>query len=172
MFSQFSNKNKLLILGIGSVLFLLLAYQLAIGKTVALYQKSKELEKNLAGSESIAQEIITLQQKRNKSAKKQEQFDEEWIFEVVTELCSKLDITIADLQQGEHFEYEQTEVITHQILLKGAYKNILQVMFAIEQEFKIGAIISTNFYKQKNRATKQEELYCHLYLRNIKPIKK
>lgn len=167
-------KQKVLLLSVGSVLFLVLAWYLSFSKTFTEYRKMTIVKERLQQAERVEQEIAQLQSSLAAYKKDSlvQQFSQERLFELVTEWCQEHDLIVQAMPEAKFVEQDGYRIYTNELHLKGAYVQIVELMYALERTFKIGQLVHGDFSLVKNRDTKRLELLANLHLKNIEPLAK
>ena len=167
-------KQKVLLLLVGSLLFAILAWYLSFSKTYIEYKKMRQATAQIQASGQLNQEIQQLE-KQLAAFKKDslaQSFSQERLYELVTDWCQKNNLAIEAMPQAEIVEQEGYRIFTNELRLKGAFIQLVELMYALERTYKIGQLVYGHFSLVKNRETKRIELIANLHLKNIESISK
>lgn len=169
------NKNakqrfRFLLAGMG--LLLILAYCFSIRNTIAAYLLFKKNKKSLQEASNAPHLIRQFQEQLTvlESLLIQSDYDRQLLFETVNTFCDKYGLRLDYFHPEKRFTHNDYEVITNQIKIEGAYKDITVLIYHLEQEKKLGHIASVSFDKQEERRTKRKYLTADIYVQNIQPV--
>ncbi len=143
-------------------------YSFSIRRTVSVYQvyqKNKQnIEKAASAPSDIARyekEWTLLQQTRQRA------YNREYLLDQLTSFCRAHELLIKSFPQALQQEKNQISIYTNHIELEGKYKDIVKLIFMIEQEQHLASVSSVKFYTLKDRIDKQTYLRAKLVLRNL-----
>lgn len=173
MFKQltYSTKNKLLIAGAFTLLYLI--YVFALKKTVDVYteyegskdkielianapQRTGELEKEL---QEINARIGTHQLPGIKTR--------QLLLELVSNYCQKNKAVLREFPDSETMEKEGLLVETNRFTVEGNYNTLVKLVYLMEQEYKIGRVASVKYQLKKDFKTQKMALTATMYIQNI-----
>lgn len=157
------------------LVFIILAYLLAIRKTVQTYETNKQLTQNIAIARNAPNSINKLEKKIN-----------EWddylltdctlneiqlkIFDQLSKVCNIHNVNLENLNKINSVNKNDIFIETYEVSIKGNFSNLLQAQHELERKTKFAIIVSANYRIVKNRKTKEEELILNLYLQSaLKP---
>jgi len=123
------NKKNIVLL-VGFILFIWLAYQLSFSKTFALKKQNNLLS-------------------------------------TINSFADTTNISIVSFQNPHVFKTNDTKTLTHSFTVKGNFNTITRLLFKLEQEYKLGNIISVNYQKNKNYRRNSEYLQCTILLQQV-----
>lgn len=174
------NKNRALILGLLTLLFI--AFRFGIAKTITLSKEVTRLKKEealyqsapaqLTALTSKEQQLNTMLANNNISGNS-----------VQNNLLTMLNTTSKNLSQGNtsafkilafetphHYKDEQTgsTVITHNFVIEGSYNVLIKTIYLLEQEYSFGNVVHVAFEKKKDFRTGKSSLQCTVLLQYIK----
>ena len=86
----------------------------------------------------------------------------------ISEYCKAHKAHISLLPQNHNENKNGYEVETNIVQFEGDYKEILQLIYDIEQQQKISKVVSANFEVKEDWAAKVKKLYATVYFQNIK----
>jgi hypothetical protein len=86
----------------------------------------------------------------------------------ISEYCNTHKTRISLLPQSHSIEKNGYEIETNIVQLEGDYKEILQMIYAVEQEKKLSKVVSVNFELKQDWLAKSKKLFATVYFQNIK----
>ena len=174
MFGNLTYRIKLMILGIGFVLFLIITYNLAFKKTFNLKRECRNIEARLEQSKNAPQQITMIKSKleeidRKVGGKSIDQINiEELIMEHISSFCKLNKLVLREYPGIHNYSQQDYTTETCKLTVEGSFLKLLRLAYGIEQNFSYGKVSSLNFYTEKNYRTKKEELLLEIYVQNIK----
>lgn len=135
-----------------------------------------DLEEQLATAVDAPQRISQLEQKladingqigSNISGNTDYQ---ELLLEKVSRYCSKNRLVLKQLPQTHSYVHQDFKVETHKVVVEGSFHKLLKLIYAIENDFKLGKLVSVRFETEKDFVTKSISLTASIYFQNIKSI--
>ncbi|TSE06683.1 hypothetical protein [Aquimarina algiphila] len=170
---QQKTKNILLIVGLFCML--LIAYQYGFAKTFTLRSEVAKLEhekdKYLAAPMQLAaltkkkQQLDAVLAKNNVEGNSVQQN----LLKTLNTLSNTSNIKIIAFEEPHVFTNETTNegTTTYDFILQGDYKALIQVIYALEQQYSFGNIAQVKFEKKKNFRTGARYLQCRLLLQRL-----
>ncbi|WP_108804567.1 hypothetical protein [Aquimarina sp. Aq107] len=170
-----TQKNKNIVLIIGLLLVLFIAYRYGFAKTFAIHKEVTKLENQKKIYESAPTQLVAL-------ANKEKQLDEilknnnvegnslqNNILKVLNTLSSDSNFKIINFEKPHKYidEDSQKTTTTYNFTLQGDYKSLIHVVYALEQNYSFGNILSVNFEKKKNFRTGNRFLQCKILLQRV-----
>lgn len=168
---SYRKKNKLLLLA--GVVLLLVIYFAVIQRTIDLYSDNSELKEKIALAEEAPEKIGLLEKKRSLLNARLKAYsidslkNREFILHLVTEFCTKKGILLKDFPSPGLENQGDFAIETNLIIAEGGYHDLLNLLFFLEQEMKIGRPGSVKFIKKFDNKRKKEVLTIEIYLQNI-----
>ena len=163
---DFKKRYRLLI---AFVLFIiLLIYIVSIKPTLVLWQKSNEIEKQYTQLQNNPNELATLKSKlQSYGSNNTVTFTSQNISDEISKYCVANGLkesypTPIKTQNGDLIVETDIFVIT------GGFHKITQLAYFMEQEKKIGKLISLQYEMKKNFETRSNYLEATFYLQTIK----
>lgn len=164
-------KKKVVALLLGSLGFLIIAYWLTISKTVEAYTDNSSMQERLAQATTVEKDISHYQQLLSNLDKQQHnQFSQEALFEFSTNFCQEHKLVIKKMPQASIALQNDYKIMTNLIEVEGNFIAITQLLYALEQEEKLGHIVSCQYQLRKNRESRTQELIGAIYLQNIQSV--
>ena len=90
------------------------------------------------------------------------------LLEIVNNFSIDNGLTIISFDKTHRFQDNNTLLNTYGFKVRGSYKSILKLIYALEQHYKFGKTTSVFFEKKKNYRTYRSYLECQIYLQKIK----
>ena len=94
-------------------------------------------------------------------------YKRELLLEKVTGFCRDKGLLVTAFPQAERLQQDEATVVTHQIEVQGSYEAMVQLVYLLEQEDRLGAISSLRFFKHKDRKDRRQRLRANITLRNL-----
>ncbi|MEM8908239.1 MAG: hypothetical protein AAGD05_10375 [Bacteroidota bacterium] len=164
--TTYRKKNQYL-LG-GTVLLLVLIGWVSIRPTWALYKESRQLVEEQNRAATAPAEIARYQQQlANLKASTPQPFQRALLLEQVTSFCRQNNLLITAFPEAHQNMRSNYSVLTHEIEVEGAYRDMVRLVYLLEQEATLGVVSSLQFHRFKDRATKKQKLRAKLVLRNL-----
>lgn len=175
MSGNLAYKKRLQLLGIGFVLVLFLVYTLALKKTIVAAKDCSAKEEKLALSKQLEKKIGAL---RLQVAELDNIIGEmpdtskkvmDLLLENITGFCSENNCILKEIPGTHQAVDANFEIETNFITVQGDFKNLLNLVYLLEQKKKTGGrVASVNFYSKKDFNTKRTALYLTLTVQHFK----
>lgn len=164
---DYKKRYQLLLLGAG--LFLVIAYWLAFGKTWRLRQEVVQLDQQRSSAGQAWQEIEHYEQQLAQLETKQGSgaFTQNQLFQTVTAFCQERQLAIQDLPESSIYKEQDLHILHNAIQVQGAFIPMVQLIYLLEQERRLGRVVSVDFETKRNPRSRQEELRATIHLQNI-----
>lgn len=173
MFKNITYKKKLIILLAGFVIFLFVAYSLSIKNTFELADQCEAYETQLDFVKDAPVKIAQLQKELDSKEQllgrnlSETEFQEQ-LLQKISSHCSKNDLVIRELPQVHTYRQHEYEIETYTTVIEGSYVRLLKLLYAMEQEYRIGKVVSAKFISKKDFKTNRLRLTLSMYIQNIK----
>ncbi len=76
-------------------------------------------------------------------------------------------IAVVSFLQPHIFTIEGSATHSYSFTIKGSFHEIMQLLYTLEQKYKLGKIVSLNYAKKKNYRRNSEYLECAVLLQHI-----
>jgi len=173
-FKSLPYKKRTKYILIGTVIFLLVIYLLAIKKTVNLYQQNKTLTRQVDLAKDAPRGIKGYQERINDIDSKLShyisEYDQEYVLELVSNFCLKHHLLLSEFPKSETQEESDLLIETSTITAEGGFTNLLRLVYELEQNQNVGRISSVEFKTKKDFSRRKRVLFVTIYLQNIKPV--
>ena len=167
-------KQKNIALLLGFVLFLWLAHQLSFSKTIKLKKQYASLTKDALLFKNSSQKLSRLQQEsryydsilKSKHIATDRSFQNN-LLSTINSFADSTNIKVVSFQHPHVFEQDDAEILTYSFTLQGSFIEVIQLIYQLEQRFKLGKVISVNYLKKRDYRKRSDYLECTILLRRI-----
>jgi hypothetical protein len=177
MFKNLNNGKKIKLLLVGTGVMLVLIYFFSIKETVDLAIDCSEKEMRLEQAKGTVEKMAVLKgQIRKVDAQLGGNKDTttkvmDLLLQHISEYCSKNGCVLKEIPTPEIANKNSYQIESSFITLQGRYKDLLGLVYLLEQKKKTGGhIASLKFYTVKNQKLKKEELLLTLYVQHYQKI--
>lgn len=166
-------RTKNIILVIGFILSVAIAYNLAFSKTFALRERINKLEMktkslgntaiiaaNLEQREQFVDSILSLNNMKGNSVQNN-------LLEFLNSKSESEDFTISDFNEPHTFSQDGATITSYRFTLEGSYDEIEQVLYSLEQEYNFGQIAHVHFKKKKDYRRGKDYLECFVIVESL-----
>ncbi len=172
MWKKLTYKGRVILLLIGIVISLPVIYNLSLRKTFELKAKCREAEEKLEVIQTAPEEIVRIRKELNRIdnlvGKKEGKDGQEVLIEQVSDFCQKRKITFREYPGIHEYQKENYNLMTNVIKVKGAFKDLVELLYDLEKNYKLGKVTSVKYQLQRNYKTKKKELIGIYYIQNIR----
>lgn len=169
-------KQRNVALGVATVFLCVVGYWAAFGKTFDLWQENRLLQSQMQLTENIDEQIMHLQKnlvqlKQYYAPTKGKDFSHhEELLRQVSGFCQENNLLIREFPPASFFEETQYLIEANEVIVEGDFKNIVKLIYNLEQVSKTGRVVSVAFEAGPDRKTRKYRLAAHIIIQNIKPI--
>ena len=155
------------------MLFLVLVYQMALSKTWDLYAQNITLAEKLENIHESEKNKEVVEQKQQYLEQRISSFfidsisHQDFLIETLTHYCHNNGILLQELPAMTSHQEGDFLVGTYKVVLEGNYKNLLKLVYLLEQKNKIGRVSSVSFIYKFDNKRKKNVLSMYLYIQNI-----
>ena len=172
-FITFRKRNQYL--AIVSLFFTLCIYLFAIKNTIAEYKLNRILKHTLEEVQIAPQEIRSLEKKLVELDGKlnfsiADSSNQGFILEVLSEVCRKNSLVLKEFSEAIPHQKNNLTIVTNVVLIEGTFHNLINMIYELEKNAKIGKLASLNFFSYKDNKKMKTILYLKIYLQNIRPF--
>ena len=167
----YRQKNHLLLLLTGAGL--LLAYLVAIRPTLALYEANTQQRQALDQLRHAPTQTRQLQSQAAhltwllRSFSRDSAHQDGDALNQLTRACRQYRVTLASLSPGERTHLNGYTLETRVAKLRGGFRGLAQVVYALEYRQPVGRLSSVRFALEEDRRQRRSFLYAYLYLQTI-----
>lgn len=165
-------KNSILVIAI--LLLFWAAYQFSFSNTIELKNQYLSLKKEQKLYTNVAQKLTQLKQQNvyYDSILKLKKIETESSFQnnllkTISAFTDTTNCTIVTFNKPHVFKTDNAQLNTFSFTINGNFSNITQLIYELEQHFKLGKIISVNFEKKKNYRRNTYFLECAILLQQV-----
>lgn len=169
-----SPKQKNMALVAGFMLFLWLAHQLSFSKTIKLKKQYFNLREETLLFENSSQKLMQLRKENQyyDSLLKSKRISTDRAFQnsllsTINKFADSTNIKVVSFQNPHVFEQESAKILTYSFTLKGTFNQITRLIYQLEQEYKMGKIISVNYLKKRDYGRRFDYLECSILIQRI-----
>lgn len=168
-------KQKNIALLVGVVLLCAIGYWSAFGKTWQLWQENQRLKAQTQLTQNIDGQILHLEKSTNQLKsyyspfKGQGYSHHEELLKQISGFCQKNKLLVREFPPAIVHGETQYLIETNEVVVEGAFKDIVKLIYDLEQVSKTGRVASVSFDAGPDRKTRQYRLAAHIIIQNIKP---
>ena len=165
-------KNRTLFIGL--LILFWMGYQFSFSNTFALKEQYTALKKEEKLFSNVAQKLVKLKQQniyydsilKSKKISSESSFQNN-LLRTISSFADTTNIDIKAFKTPHVFKADNTIFNTFSFTVKGSYSKITQLIYQLEQDYKLGKIISIHFEKKKNYRRNVYFLECTVWLQQI-----
>ena len=173
VFQRITNKLKLILLAIGSLLLVLVMYRMAFSKTIRLRSDCIHVEQNLESSNLLPMQIEAIQMELHGLERiignnsNDENFLRQQLLEKVGNYCQDHSVKLIEIPDINSQFVNGYNIQNNVVRIQGSFKAMLGVVHKLEQEWKLARVMSVRFYLKRDVRKRIEYLTADIYLQNI-----
>lgn len=169
---SYRKKNILLLVGI--ILLGWISWQLSFSKTFELKKQYSELKSEKELFSNVSQKLSQLKQHnsyydsilKSKKITTGSSFQNN-LLQVITAYADSTRLQIVNFNTPHIYKTDNASINTYIFTVKGSFTNCLKQLYELEQQFKLGKIVSANFEKKRNFRQNSDYLECTILLQKI-----
>ncbi len=169
-----TGKQKNIALLVGFAILLFLSYQLSFSKTFQLKKQYQTLKKEQKLLTNVSEKLLTLKQEnsyydsilKSKKISATNSFQNN-LLQRVTTFADSTGISIVSFNNPHILQMDNATINTYSFTLNGNFTAIIRLIYELEQQFKLGKIISVHFKKKKNYRLSTNYLECEIILQRV-----
>lgn len=173
---KFNRKNKILVLGLLSGLYI--CYAFAISNTIEYYKQyksQKELIENSYNNPAVVKQLIQKEKDLNNvlnryTTKTGAAFQNE-LLKKLTNLSNKDNLKIIDFKEPHLFVDKNTRTTSYIFSLEGSFNGMLLLINSIENNPILGSVRHMTFIKKRNYKTNTDYLTSEIILQKNESLK-
>ncbi|HCB61301.1 MAG TPA: hypothetical protein DEP77_05105 [Bacteroidales bacterium] len=168
----YKNQYRLLIAVL--VIIIIVAYRMAISKTMAMYNLKNDLVERSSEIQDAPQRIAELKSRigefeslisgnpndttetRNK------------IMSYASRFCNDNNLILSGFLPPVDVDRGSFILETNILEIEGGFSKILHLIYNLEMEWKPGKVVSVHFFTKEDLRTKTIKLYAHVYIQKVK----
>lgn len=173
MLAKLNYKTRNLLLLVLSLLVGYFAYSRAITATLNLKSECYLLEQQSVQAESASEKIKIVRLEISNinhllgSGKKGISDVNRELVEFITREASKRSLTLRDFPEVHFFKGPQMNLYTQTCTIQGTFKEIVQLLFDLENEFAGVNVTSVKFHTKQDMKTKKNYLYAECFIQSV-----
>ncbi|MFI5219069.1 MAG: hypothetical protein ACHQNT_06235 [Bacteroidia bacterium] len=173
MFNRLNYKTKNRFLLIAAVLFALMAYRLAIKKTIDQCKTYRNLKQQVDFAKDIPRKTahikmqIATMDKTLTTMQHSETNMQQALLGIVTNYCKENKVVLKEFPETIQTSGSDFLVQTNVFKIEGDFIKLLKLLYILEQKRKIGKIASVVFQTKTNFKTKNLELTATVFLQHV-----
>jgi hypothetical protein len=173
-FKELTYKKKCQYLLGGALLLLLIAYMAAFSKTIQLFIYNNALEAKVEKATKAPEQLRALESAQAAIDDQLSYYiidtlkNHETTLEIVSEFCFRNRLILKELPRKEVMEEEDFTIETSILSVEGNYRDLLRLVYELEQKHKIGRLSSVSFRLMKDNQLKKNILVLTVYIQNIR----
>ncbi len=166
-------RTKNIYLIIGFILVLIMAYRLAIAKTLNFKNEYQTLKQEETIYKNTPKQLLMLKQKEvyydsllTKYQLKGSSIQNN-LLKTINANADSMNVKVVEFLEPHSLIQNDLKVNTYQFTLEGNYNAILKLIYHLEQHTRYGEIIHLSFEKKKNYRTNKHYLQAKVLLKSF-----
>jgi hypothetical protein len=174
LLNKFTYRQKNIGLIVVALLLGFITYNRTVKHTLAAMEECNALEQQISIATNSPEAINNLQLQLNQMnaliGDRQEVSGDvqQQLLENISNYCKSNNMVIKKFPEAHRFKANEYTTTTHSVEVQGNFLSLLQLVYELENEFKLARMSSARFHTKVNLKTKKKELYATIYLQNIK----
>jgi hypothetical protein len=165
-------KNRVLV--IGMVLLFWLGYLFSFSKVFEARKQYRLLQKKQIYFSNVSQKLILLKRQNavfdsilaSKKIVSESSF-QNTLLKTITVIADSSALKIISFNKPHIFKTENSMVSTYSFSLQGSFSKITELIYQLEQQSKLGEVISVQYRKKKNYRRNFYFLECTIFLQHV-----
>ena len=168
-----SNKNKLILLAIGTLLLVYLCYNWSFSKTISNYKEIATYKDYMATNGSYKTQIVQLQKEIKKYTSngivknEDKKVAQDKLFQFISAYILKRNMRINQVPETIKSNMGGYDVETNLYKIQGDFHQLVSLVYEVEHHERLAKVSSLQIKKQLDRKTKKEYIEAAIYLQNI-----
>lgn len=178
MFKKLTYKVKLRLLLAGSLLSLWVFYTSFVADSFDLYEQQSSLKDSLKTLENapeqlnlLSSKLKRLEKKAGLSSKTDVTDIQQSLLGITTKYCNENNCIIRSIPSISATKEKDISVETHIFSIEGSYKNLLQLVYLLEQKYQVGKVSSVLFRAETDNKSKKRFLQATYFIQHISKVK-
>lgn len=174
MRNKVSNKLKIILLGIATLIVAYIIYNIAIIETIEI---KRQLDNNIEQLNQMSNAKKQIKQLTRELARINQDFTSadvdqskfrEYVLEKINNSISKMDyVKLIEIPQEHCFRKNNYDIYTYSLLLEGDFFQLQRLVYSWETGFLKKKIRSVSYYTKVDNKTGAESLMFKIYIQNI-----
>jgi hypothetical protein len=176
MFRNRSYKQKLKLLGIGSLLVLVLCYRLSISRTVDEYQKYTRSNAVVTEQAPETASLADLQTRESRVGDLFTRYTldtlqpEKNLLSVASNYCKAHNLQLKEYKPYSLSRSDSIPVLTRTVTVGGGFISCLRLLYNLETSGQVGRVSAVDFKGYTDPQDKKPKMDCIFYISNLIPI--
>ncbi len=168
-----TQRNKNILLCVGFLLVMIIAYQFSFSKTFDLKSEITKLKEANIDSENLAQLSANLAQREHfaDSLLKKNNIKnisiQNNILEFLNRESEARNVSITQFLEPHVFIQNDVKVTSYRFTLKGSFKEIEAMLYQLEQDYNFGKISQVHFEKKRDYRRGRDYLECFVMIESL-----
>lgn len=177
MLKNLSEKYKFYFLLAAILVLLLICYNMAFKDTFKVWRDYKSLKDRAAVASEIPKKTAKLSSQLAElnslffNEKRENEDMHELILERIGTLTAHSNALLVGYPPLHLSKTSSVQIETHTIVLKGNFRDLLEIIYNLEVKQALGRIASIEFFTETDRRSHRRELFCRLYIQNFRNLK-
>ncbi len=156
----------------GSAAMLFICYQFSIKQTISEYRKHKELTQTIADALNTGNisDLKNEYQQVNRilnDYKLDTLNPARSLLGVISRYCSLNELSVKEYKPVGWNNVENISVFNRYIVVEGSFNECLKLVYELENNEKIGRLVSVNYKSYEDKKTGTVKLNCVIYVQNV-----
>ena len=173
MFENFTYKQKLIGLGVLTVLLFFVANKRSFNITKQAYKQAKELNEKFDYVSKSSANVLEIQDELalyDKIIGIKGVAPEDVQQNILDFTTSFAEINVFGMEEIHFAESNGFTIITNQLILEGEYNNLIEVIYEFEKKFEYSNVVSVSFLKEREYKTRKNKLRVKIIFQNYEKI--
>lgn len=176
MLEKLSYNQKCMFLCVSMCLFFYVGYQFSFSDTFVLKSEIREKEEKLSWLKEKEKELPVLKAKMAEFEKAYANNDSSAVRDKLTayisEFAEQNSCLVTEIPTNSSFKNENLKVQTNTFTVKGNFKDLLTLLYTLENDYKyVAKIMSAQFYAVKDLQAKKKNLYLTIITQSFEQKK-
>lgn len=168
MLHEYKQKTKFILLG--TTITVLLLTTISLKQTINNILKYKKHKKQITIAKTAPKEIKRYKKLLTTLKTTQPVTNKDQLFQVVSNFEAKHQLTIINLGEPEITIQENYSIATHEIKVQGRFKEITQLIYDLEQQERVGNVVSTTYHTKLDKRNRKKVLTARIVVQHVSPI--
>lgn len=171
---KFNYDTKIKLMALTLPLILYLFFTVFVNETILNIQQAAMLEDSLAQLQNAPQQTLelkqklkTLEKKAGLSQKLGSLSHQQYLLEIITHYANQNNCVVRNIPTTNIANENGFAIETLVFKIEGNFKNLLQLVYLLEQKYQVGKIGSVEFNTQTDQKTGRRSLDLTLYIQKI-----
>lgn len=174
MLNKMTYKKRNQVLLWGGVFLFVLVYNFTFKKTISLYFECAALEKKNMLAADAPLKIAALEKEAagldvlSGSQQHPDSNTQQAILGIISSYCQENKLLLKEFPETKLQKENDYLIETNSFILEGNFQKLQQLVYLLEQKYKIGKISSVDYVLKKDLRTNKKALTAAVFIQNIK----